>query len=442
MAGAILQGNTTLKYLNISMNHIGPSGADSIGILLKYSYVIERLNLSRNEIGDDGVEAICAGLEHPMRGESALTHLNLDWNSIHDVGGRRLARMLTSNSTLDRLQLASNGIGDDGVTALVRSLEYNQILRELDLVGNQIQDGGAMVVAEHWCRSQENLTNIKLDMNCISFVGEARLQAAIEFRRNRETWLGRLLRQIEAGKTISINLLDEPQHGDDELLAIAAHVARYRPQCITTFCVGNDEITNRGIEGLARDVLANRAVRIERLYVSNMPFYTSRGISLLAMGLATNVSLRVFSLCKCKLGVEGAHALAKGLARNVHLLRLDLSDNQIGDDGAMELITTLSTRPHPSLVSINFSNNQLSDATVGSIIKIQRIEELILADNRITDFGALDLCKVFANDGRNCSLRWLNLSGNNITSKGTQALQIFLPDNCILESGDSQYISY
>jgi Ran GTPase-activating protein (RanGAP) involved in mRNA processing and transport len=433
IAGAILQGNKSLKSLNISMNHLGSSGAESIGILLKFSHTIECINMSRNDIGDEGVELVCQGLEGAKEtiSETALTYLNLDWNSIHDAGAKRLATLLRSDSVLTNLQLASNGIRCAGAKALAQSLTSNQTLRELNLVGNQIQDTGAIALAEHWCRKTCHLEKLYWEMNCMGPLGERRLKAAQAFRNNRKSWLGQLLNRIDKQKVVSIDLLSKP-HSDDDVIEISHHLARYRPR-ITTFYMGGSDITPRGIQVLVQNVITGNVARLERLYIQNAQV-GARGAGHLAHGLAANSTLRVLSLCNSRIDTDGVLSLSRGLFRNRYLVSLDLRENAIGDRGARDLMIAILDPPHPSLQSVNLSRNHLTDdATVGWP-SIQRLEDVNLSHNQLTDYTALDLCKTCLGT---CSLRWLDVSENSITSNGISALKLFLPKDIILECDES-----
>jgi len=62
---------------------------------------------------------------------------------------------------------------------------------------------------------------------------------------------------------------------------------------------------------------------------------------------------------------------------------------------------------------------------------ITRLEELHLADNNITDAGALDLAKACMDS---TSIHWLTVTGNRMTWKGIQTLSLFLPNEFVLES--------
>ncbi|KAI9007840.1 kinase-like domain-containing protein [Hyaloraphidium curvatum] len=88
-------------------------------------------------IGDSRAGALAEAL----KGNAALSYLNLTGNSIGDRGARALAEMLMKNMALTKLYLAYNSIGENGGQALLSALELNSSLKELDLANNRVSSG-------------------------------------------------------------------------------------------------------------------------------------------------------------------------------------------------------------------------------------------------------------------------------------------------------------
>lgn len=121
---ALLEGNKTLHRIDLSLNRIGPEGADCFGAVLKYSHTLEELILSRNNVGAGGVMNLLRGLEASEQ-RTNLHVLDLSWNSLTDDAAIMIADVLRGNGVLRSLNLASNAIGSRGVIALARSLTYD-----------------------------------------------------------------------------------------------------------------------------------------------------------------------------------------------------------------------------------------------------------------------------------------------------------------------------
>lgn len=89
-----------------------------------------------DDIGYIGARAIAEAL----KGNTALTELDLGYNDIGDIGATSLAEALKGNTALTMLGLQRNDIGDIGATALAKALKGNSALTTLNLAGNNIKD--------------------------------------------------------------------------------------------------------------------------------------------------------------------------------------------------------------------------------------------------------------------------------------------------------------
>ena len=87
-----------------------------------------------------------------------------------------------------------------------------------------------------------------------------------------------------------------------------------------------------------------------------------------------------------------------------------------------------------SLTSLSVAYNGLTD-TVLSHPELAMLEELNLnGNNDITDRGALQLCPHLMDDG--CRLQRLSLYKTQVTSRGRDTLQNFLPNkNAVVDYG-------
>ncbi|CAH3184204.1 unnamed protein product, partial [Porites lobata] len=140
---AVLEANTTLTNLNLSLNNIGSAGAESLATALKTNTNLTKLNLRSNNIGPAGGESLATGLKT----NTTLKNLNLSFNSIGPAGAESLAAALRANTTLTNLNLSDNDIGPAGAESLATVLKTNTTLTNLDLRGNNIGPAGAESLA-------------------------------------------------------------------------------------------------------------------------------------------------------------------------------------------------------------------------------------------------------------------------------------------------------
>ncbi len=168
--GESLQGNDTLKSLNLKNNQIGDAGAESLGDGLGKNTTLTELILWNNQIGDAGARSLGAGL-----GKNAtLTSLNLGGNQIGDAGAESLGAGLGKNTMLTELILWNNQIGDAGARSLGAGLGKNATLTLLNLNNNQVSGEGAIALGEG-LKENTTLKTLGLSVNQINFEGAMEL---------------------------------------------------------------------------------------------------------------------------------------------------------------------------------------------------------------------------------------------------------------------------
>mmetsp|Transcript_16009 Transcript_16009/g.44064 ORF Transcript_16009/g.44064 Transcript_16009/m.44064 type:complete len:696 (+) Transcript_16009:267-2354(+) len=453
LIGAMIEGqNTQLTKLILSNNNLGGNdkaqsrdgedgserkeGIRACAIFLQYSHTIQEMILSACNVGDEGVELLCHGIQEEHLSASSLRVLDLGWNCIHDSGAVRLAAMLEANDSLEVLNLASNGIDNAGAEALASCLLPNNRLKELNLAVNQIRDGGAIKLAEAICHVECTLITLKWEDNRrISNLGRGRLEGAFRFREARSCWLGKTLRDIETRRNMpSLKL----KLGDDELICICHHLGIHRPK-LPFFKLSESmprTVTNRGIDVLAKTVISQNCIPLKRLYVYNTHI-GDRGAAAISQALLHNQYLTTLSLVSCDISDEGASFLANLLLRKTKLQRIDLKKNQIGHVGAQKLFHAICDDPvHPTVTTLNLSQNLLTDMAVCTLGSFEPLTEVFLGENMLTDRGALDLAKACMLSPK---LARLHVPGNQMTKRGIQALNLFLPrDILFFESGNQK----
>jgi hypothetical protein len=105
LAGGLAQC-TTLTYLGLGNNSIGPAGTESLARVLGQCKSLSRLHLLRNEIGPAGAGSLARMLPQC----AALAHLNIWRNGIGDAGARLLAGVLAQCTVLSILDVSLNEI--------------------------------------------------------------------------------------------------------------------------------------------------------------------------------------------------------------------------------------------------------------------------------------------------------------------------------------------
>lgn len=144
----------------------------------------------------------------------------------------------------------------------------------------------------------------------------------------------------------------------------------------------------------------------------------------------------------------GAKALAPIVEASPCLEDFRFSALRLHHDGASRICDALACVPE-NLVRLNLSDNNFGSdggCSLGSMLqKTRNLEELILRDCALGDKGIASVCRAIA-EGAGRRLRILDLSGNEVTSKGASALnkclqgcpvltQLLIEDNELGNSG-------
>ncbi|MDY7573103.1 hypothetical protein [Actimicrobium sp. CCI2.3] len=152
-AGAqALAANNTITKLELDNNRIGAAGAQALAT----NRTLTQLSVHSNFIGDAGVQALATN--------TTITHLNVSFNNVGDTAAQALA----ANTTITELQVFFNRIGDAGAQALAA----NTTITELHLGNNHIGDAGAQALA-----ANTTITQLDLDNNLIGDAGAQALAA-------------------------------------------------------------------------------------------------------------------------------------------------------------------------------------------------------------------------------------------------------------------------
>lgn len=156
---------------------------------------------------------------------------------------------------------------------------------------------------------------------------------------------------------------------------------------------------------------------LESLDISNNPI-GNRGASGLGVGLEINTSLKKLKLSGTQFGIEGAVAIATALKSNSTLEVLDLSRVPIGDTGASKI--AMAMKSNNTLRQLGLRETSLSD--VGALC-------ILLSIYDCKSLNAILKC--------NHSLRYLNLSNNEVSRKSIRDIDTALTMNLLQGQGMS-----
>lgn len=188
----------SLISLDLSDNNLCTRGARAVirGVLAPNAATLKWLNLSANHLGGTDGETMAMALAGPCR----LSHLDLRYNMLGSSGVAALALALPAAPELRVLLLCSNRGGDESAASLARALESPGTgLLTLGLGANGISNAGAKALArallgrigasssaDTACCSptaqqqQPRLRELILSANCIQSEGLRALESARE----------------------------------------------------------------------------------------------------------------------------------------------------------------------------------------------------------------------------------------------------------------------
>jgi Ran GTPase-activating protein (RanGAP) involved in mRNA processing and transport len=105
-----LVDNKKLKILDVGNCGIGDDGCIALAELLSKSNVVEQLFLRKNNISEKGSAALADSLANKNR---SLKLLNLDYNTIGDVGARPFMLAIRENDVIEKIEFDDKSISDD-----------------------------------------------------------------------------------------------------------------------------------------------------------------------------------------------------------------------------------------------------------------------------------------------------------------------------------------
>lgn len=167
----------SLISLDLSDTGISDRGAGDLAAALVYRKGdLQSLNLSKNLVGISGIvpagnaeDTVAPPWIDLLGPDSRLLFLDLSANEINDFLGRIAMVQLSENHRLIGLNLASNCLTEDFTDSLQHMLRQNAVLKHLDLSYNSINEGWDIISAA----LQENVSLQSLDLGSNNLYKEA-----------------------------------------------------------------------------------------------------------------------------------------------------------------------------------------------------------------------------------------------------------------------------
>ena len=357
---SVLQSNATLTKLDLCVNNLGPTGAESLAAELNTNTTLKKLNVSFNSLSAAGAGSLASALKR----NTTLTDLCLAHNNLCSAGAESLAVALQTNATLKLLRLSDNNLGPAGAKSLASALETNTTLTELDLSRNELGPTGAESLATALKRNK-TLTGLNLSLNKLGSIGAESLAEVL----GRDTTLTKLnLTWNEIGAV-----------GGRSLAAALETNITLRELHL---CWNN--LSSTGAKSLAAALQRNTA--LTELHLSGNNLGPSIAESLASV-LEKNTTLKKLNLARNELGPTGAESLAAALKINTTAVTsLNLSSNKLGPAGGVSFAAALETNRTLRQLNLGYNNLGLSTALFADALNINStISLIILFDSNVSE---------------------------------------------------------
>mmetsp|Transcript_7244 Transcript_7244/g.25530 ORF Transcript_7244/g.25530 Transcript_7244/m.25530 type:complete len:353 (-) Transcript_7244:86-1144(-) len=137
-----LSGNTTVTYLDLSVNLFSERAGRALGQLLEENGFLKELNLAWNNLRGKGAAALAAGLKL----NAALEVLNVGWNGLGAEGAAAVGDGVATNVGIVEIVLSCNGI--PASQPLADGIKVNESLAAVELDGNNLGVEGGKYMFE------------------------------------------------------------------------------------------------------------------------------------------------------------------------------------------------------------------------------------------------------------------------------------------------------
>nr|XP_019570334.1 PREDICTED: ribonuclease inhibitor isoform X1 [Rhinolophus sinicus] len=369
---------------------------------LRGNPALTELDLCNNELGDGGLRVLLQGLHDPA---CKIQTLSLQNCCLTEAGCGTLPDVLRSLPTLRELYLSYNPLGDAGLQLLCKGLLDPQChIEKLQVEYCNLTAASCEALAEV-LKTKRDLKELMVNSNEL---GEAGVRALCQGLAASTCPLESL--KLESCGLTSANCQD--------LCGIVASKASLRE-----LYLGNNKLGDTGIAELCPGLLSPSS-RLKTLWLWECDI-TASGCRHLCRVLRTKESLKELSMAGNEVGDEGARLLCDTLlepscrleslwvkscsftaaccqhfstmlARNTCLLELQLGSNKLGDDGVQELCTGLS-QPGTTLRELWLGDCEVTNSGCSSLAALlltnHSLRQLDVSNNCMSDPGVLQLAE-------------------------------------------------
>ncbi|XP_020840821.1 nucleotide-binding oligomerization domain-containing protein 2 isoform X1 [Phascolarctos cinereus] len=251
-----------VEHLKVTYCNIGPAECAALAFVLKNLKQPVALQLDYNSVGDVGVEQLLPCLR-------VCQALYLRDNNISDQGICRLVDQALQCDQFQKLALFNNKLTDNCAHSLASLLKYKQNFLALRLGNNHITAVGAKVLAEG-LKDNNSLQFLGLWGNAVGDEGAQALASALHDHRSLK-WLslvgnniGSLGAQALAlmlEKNVSLEeLCLEENHLQDEDMCTLVHGLK-KNSSLKVLKLSNNSITQQGVSALLQVLQSNTSIK-------------------------------------------------------------------------------------------------------------------------------------------------------------------------------------
>ncbi|KAM5133415.1 nucleotide-binding oligomerization domain-containing protein 2 isoform 1-T2 [Callospermophilus lateralis] len=255
--------------------------------------------------------AECAALAFVLRHLQRPVALQLDYNSVGDIGVEQLLPCL---GICKALYLRNNDISDRGLCRLIEHALHCEHLQKLALFNNKLTDGCAHSLAT-LLACKQNFLALRLGNNHITAAGAQVLAQGLRSNASLQ-FLGLWGNKV----------------GDNGAQALAEALDDH--QSLKWLSLVGNNIGRAGAQALA--LMLEKNVALEELCLEENHLL-DEGVCFLAEGLKRNSSLKVLKLSNNGITCLGAEALLQALKRNDTILEVWLRGNSLSLEEAEQL---------------------------------------------------------------------------------------------------------
>ena len=378
----------SFEVLDLSTNHVGPSGGNSLTRFLGDVVPLKVLDLARCKIIDTSItdkiiQTLCVKCRN-------LVRLNLSENKISVDGLQSLANMLKQAPNIELLSLNNTSIENDqmlqNVVAVVQ--EKNKLLQDFNLGGNK--------------------ANV-LSLACIT---------ELKIKRDRRVKI-----QYPA-----------PKEDDNQYLTSICKEEPDTWQDITDIDMSNEEIDSLHIKALSKVILFAQDLQAFNIGSCNIKNVHEME-SIIKCLSHTMKDLKHIDLSENNIG-QASFELTKMVQHQIHLTTLKLNHCKLNDtSGLVQLCKTLE-QSCKDLILLQLSGNNAEPPAHVAVSQLvlntpHNVDVSYPECNTCDDTSILELCqspKVWS------TTTVLDLSGKDITAAGVQAISSMLKHIPAIES--------